>query len=77
MERRYFGRLKSVFRDRIYFPPIESLEIPDDYKFMDPELIELIRSGTEHFIEASKPNQSPDPAFSSGRPRAGQEPRHR
>lgn len=52
MERRYATRIKGSFRDRESFPPMESLDIPDDYQFMDEELIGLIRLGSEHRIKA-------------------------
>jgi predicted protein tyrosine phosphatase len=67
MERRYERRIRAEFRERQYFPPMESLEIPDQYKFMDQELIELIRSGTEHHIRANtEPGQPPDTTPASG-----------
>jgi predicted protein tyrosine phosphatase len=50
MERRYTLRIKSRFHNRESFPPIESLEIQDDYAPMNQELISLIRVGTEHHI---------------------------
>jgi predicted protein tyrosine phosphatase len=31
-------------------PPIQSLDIPDEYEFMDPELVELIRTAVEAII---------------------------
>jgi len=49
MERKYKTRILSEFRD-YKLPPIESLEIPDEYEYMDDELIELIKTGTEHYI---------------------------
>jgi predicted protein tyrosine phosphatase len=52
MERRHLARLREAFPGRADFPPMESLEIPDDYRFMDPELIQLIRAGTEPFLAA-------------------------
>ena len=54
MERRYIPRIRAQFRVRDSFPPMECLDIPDDYEFMDAELIELIRSGTEFHIHARK-----------------------
>lgn len=30
---------------------MKSLEIPDEYEYMDEELIELIRSGVEYHIK--------------------------
>jgi predicted protein tyrosine phosphatase len=52
MERKYAARMIAQFRFRAVFPPIECLDIADDYKFMDPELIELIRTGTDFHITA-------------------------
>jgi predicted protein tyrosine phosphatase len=49
MERKYKTRILSEFRG-YKFPPIESLEIPDEYRYMDDELIGLIKTGTEHHI---------------------------
>ena len=39
----------GLFRD-LELPPIESLDIPDEYEYMDEELVDLIRSGVEHHI---------------------------
>ena len=40
-----------MFRD-LDMPMIESLEIPDEYQFMDEELIGLIREGTEYHLRS-------------------------
>jgi predicted protein tyrosine phosphatase len=53
MERKYVSRIRSDFAVRSNLPPMESLDIPDDFELMDPELIALIRANTEHFIDAS------------------------
>lgn len=37
------------FRD-LSLPPIENLDIPDEYRYMDDELIELIEKGVEFHI---------------------------
>jgi predicted protein tyrosine phosphatase len=50
MERRHLARLREACPGRADFPPMESLEIPDDYRYMDPELVELVRAGTEPFL---------------------------
>jgi predicted protein tyrosine phosphatase len=52
MERKYARRIQEQFRFRDSLPPIECLDIPDDYEFMDEELITLIRDGTEFQIKA-------------------------
>jgi predicted protein tyrosine phosphatase len=49
MEGRYKGRLLGLFRD-LDLHHIESLDIPDEYEYMDEDLIELIKSGVEHHI---------------------------
>lgn len=46
MEQKYAARIRKTFRD-LDLPPIESLEIPDEFAFMDDELVRLIREGTE------------------------------
>lgn len=52
MERGHARRIREQFSHREAFPPMECLDIPDDYGFMDAELIELIRAGTEPHLEA-------------------------
>ena len=39
-----------MFRD-VKLPVMESLDIPDEYTFMDAELVELIRDGTEFHLK--------------------------
>lgn len=51
MERKYTARIRAKFPD-IDLPRTESLEIPDDYEYMDPDLIELIRDGFEQIFTA-------------------------
>ena len=50
MESRYRSRILREFRDLPDLPKIVSLDIPDDFEFMDDELVELLRSGTEHYV---------------------------
>lgn len=50
MEDKHQQRIRETFRG-CDLPPIASLDIPDDYAFMDPELIVLIRECTEPFLE--------------------------
>ena len=49
MENKYKKWIKQNFKC-LHFPPINSLEIPDTYNFMDDELIELIKIGTEQYL---------------------------
>ncbi|MFA6468888.1 MAG: protein-tyrosine-phosphatase [Bacteroidota bacterium] len=37
----------------LLLPPIENLDIPDEYEYMNSELIELIKIGVEYHIQHS------------------------
>ena len=50
MERKHASRIREQFRNLEELPPIESLDIPDEYQFMDPELISLIRERLEPIL---------------------------
>lgn len=54
MERKHGARIKEAFSEMEELPRIESLEIPDDYEFMDAELVELIKGGTESFLAETR-----------------------
>jgi predicted protein tyrosine phosphatase len=63
MEQRYKSRILGTFRDH---PPIVSLDIPDEFEFMDEDLIRLIREGVEFHLrqefnaeQATPPNGGP------------------
>lgn len=49
MERKHASRLREAF-PAVALPPIVSLDIEDDYAFMDDELIERIRQGCEEIL---------------------------
>jgi predicted protein tyrosine phosphatase/ketosteroid isomerase-like protein len=71
MERRYMARIRASFGGRAGLPRIELLDIPDEYGYMDPELISLIRSSAEPYFLSSKPGQAPGPAPAPRTPPAG------
>ncbi len=50
MERKYAARIRAAFPDMSELPPLESLEIPDEFEFMDEELVELLRVTVEERI---------------------------
>lgn len=50
MERAHQSRLREMFRD-FDLPPIECLDIPDEFGFMDEELVRLLREGTEDCLK--------------------------
>lgn len=47
MENRHAARLCDRFRAEMKLPEIVSLDIPDDFPFMDATLIDLLRSAVE------------------------------
>jgi predicted protein tyrosine phosphatase/ketosteroid isomerase-like protein len=65
MERRYMARIRARFGSRARLPRIELLDIPDEFGYMDPELITLIRSSAEPYFLSPEPNRA------SGTPPAG------
>jgi predicted protein tyrosine phosphatase len=56
MEGSYKARIIDQFRD-LPLPEIENLDIPDEYQYMDPELIEIIRVGVEYYIKRTEVSQ--------------------
>lgn len=42
MEEKHLHRLQARFPAVVRFKPVHVLEIPDDFRFMDPELIDLL-----------------------------------
>jgi predicted protein tyrosine phosphatase len=43
MEDKHKSRLLAQYRALLLHKPLHVLDIPDDYKYMDPELVELLR----------------------------------
>jgi len=43
MERGHSARLRAEHREWLHETPIHVLDIPDEYEFMNPELVELLR----------------------------------
>lgn len=50
MESEYRSRVLALFR-HLSLPEIENLDIPDEYEYMDEELIEIIRKRVEYYIQ--------------------------
>jgi predicted protein tyrosine phosphatase len=50
MESGYKARILGLFRD-LTLPNIENLDIPDEYEYMDEELVELIEERVEFYIQ--------------------------
>ncbi len=57
MERRHLQRLRERFPDSLAGKRVICLDIPDDYGFMDPELVELLTTAlTEYFPSPDMPD---------------------
>ena len=50
MEDKHRARLRAQFRDEVRYKDVHVLDIPDEYSFMDPELVEIIREKAEPLI---------------------------
>lgn len=42
MEQKHKSRLQAQFRDEVRYKALHVLDIPDDYRFMDEELVDLL-----------------------------------
>jgi len=51
MERKHADRLRERFPDEITGKPLITLRIPDDYRFMDPALVDLLRTELASHLE--------------------------
>ncbi|WP_442511851.1 low molecular weight protein tyrosine phosphatase family protein [Novipirellula sp. SH528] len=51
MEDKHRQRILADFPDESKFKSVHVLDIPDDYRFMDDELLELIKSAAEPVID--------------------------
>ena len=51
MEKRHRQRIEQKFRAEIASKPVVCLYIPDDYEYMDEELIDRLRSGVAPHID--------------------------
>lgn len=52
MEDKHASRIKADFRQNVAHTPIHVLDIPDEYHFMDGELVELLKTSVTPLIEA-------------------------
>lgn len=58
MEDKHRSRIIADFPGEARYKPIHVLDIPDDYKFMDPELVDLLRGAADTLIDEMCDNQS-------------------
>lgn len=52
MESKHKQRLQGDYSNAIAYKPIHVLDIPDDYQFMDPELVDLLRVSIDAILES-------------------------
>ena len=50
MEEKHKARIQARFRDEVRFKRLHVLDIPDEYCYMDPELVELLQAKAEPLI---------------------------
>ena len=50
MEQKHKSRLMSEYRQDLKYKTIDVLDIPDDYRFMDEDLIEIIREKVDKLV---------------------------
>lgn len=51
MEEKHQSRLLAEYRDVIGGTPIHVLDIPDDYKYMDPELVKQLHTSVGEILD--------------------------
>lgn len=51
MEDKHASRLKAQFRQHGRHMVIHVLDIPDDYRFMDPDLVDILEMKVAPFVE--------------------------
>jgi predicted protein tyrosine phosphatase len=53
MERRHGRRLREVLHKNTQFPRVVTLDIPDEYEFMQPELVALLEEKVTPFLASA------------------------
>ncbi|MEK5163861.1 protein tyrosine phosphatase [Paenibacillus sp. FSL R5-0527] len=51
MEKKHVRRLQDKFRSEISSKQVICLNIPDDYQFMDEDLIEILEARVEEYVD--------------------------
>ena len=51
MEKRHLSRIRQRFRDEVAGKRVVCLHIPDDYAYMDEELIDRLRGGVASHVD--------------------------
>jgi len=51
MEYKHLSRLRGDYRGELLHKEVHVLDIPDDYQFMDPDLVELLLNSVNPIID--------------------------
>ncbi|MNC67021.1 hypothetical protein D3C75_1174810 [compost metagenome] len=51
MEKKHASKLKQKFPDKLAAKRLVCLDIPDDYTYMDEDLIEILKSRVSEYME--------------------------
>lgn len=51
MEQKHKDRLKAGFARLLEYKPVHVLNIPDEYKYMDPELVQELENMVGYYLE--------------------------
>lgn len=51
MEEKHKARIRAEHRDEVRYKAMHVLDIPDDYQFMQPELVEVLRLKVSPLID--------------------------
>jgi predicted protein tyrosine phosphatase len=52
MERKHLNRLQAEYARLLEHKRIHSLDIPDDYRYMDPELVDILEDAVKPYLPA-------------------------
>lgn len=53
MEKKHMRRLREKFNEELAGKKVICLDIPDDYRYMDEELIDILKSRVSEYIDIS------------------------
>jgi predicted protein tyrosine phosphatase len=51
MEQKHKNRLKAEYSRLLTHKSIYVLEIPDEYQYMDPELVQILKESVSHYLD--------------------------
>lgn len=57
MERKHRNRLVAGYSRALEYKPLHVLDIPDEYKYMDPELVDMLEAMVSGYLEREFPDE--------------------